>query len=92
MNTGCNSFVTGAQIAAARNLRRPAQPGWAPAIMLFGLVVVLFPDGRLPSPRWRWPARGYVAAGLLWIAGALVLTVRAARGGPAVQPGPLRRG
>jgi hypothetical protein len=49
-----------------------AQPGWAPAIMLFGLVVVLFPDGRLPSPRWRWPARGYVAAGLLWIAGALV--------------------
>jgi histidine kinase-like protein len=34
-------------------------------------------DGRLPSPRWRWPARGYVGAGLLWIAGALVLTVRA---------------
>ncbi len=57
-----------------------AQPGWAPAIMLFGLVVLLFPDGRLPSPRWRWPARGYVAVGLLWIVGALVLTVRAIAG------------
>ena len=54
-----------------------AQPGWAPAIMLFGLVVMLFPDGRLPSSAWRWPTRGYAAAGLLWIAGALVLTVRA---------------
>ena len=57
-----------------------AQPSWAPSIMLFGLVVVLFPDGRLPSPRWRWPACGYVAAGLLWIAGALVLTMRAIAG------------
>ena len=33
-----------------------AQPGWAPAVMMFGLVVLLFPDGRLPSPRWRWLA------------------------------------
>jgi hypothetical protein len=57
-----------------------AQPGWAPAIMMFGLIVMLFPDGRLPSPRWKWPARGYAAAGLLWIAGALVLTVRAIAG------------
>ena len=57
-----------------------AQPGWAPAIMLFGLVVMLFPDGRLPSPRWRWPARAYAAAGLCWIAGAVVLTVRAIAG------------
>ena len=30
------------------------QPGWAPAISLFGLSVLLFPDGRLPGPRWRW--------------------------------------
>jgi len=27
------------------------QPGWAPAIMLFGLAILLFPDGRLPSRR-----------------------------------------
>jgi hypothetical protein len=57
-----------------------AQPGWAPAIMLFGLVVTLFPDGRLPSPRWRWLARGYAVVGLCWITGALVLTVRAIAG------------
>jgi len=57
-----------------------AQPGWAPAVMMFGLVVLLFPDGRLPSPRWRWPARGYVAVGLLWIAGAVFFTVRAIAG------------
>ena len=57
-----------------------AQPGWAPAVMLFGLVVLLFPDGRLPSPRWRWRARGYVAVGLLWIVGAVFFTVRAIAG------------
>jgi hypothetical protein len=57
-----------------------AQPGWAPAVMMFGLVVLLFPDGRLPSPRWRWPARGYVAVGLLWIVGAVFFTVRAIAG------------
>jgi hypothetical protein len=38
------------------------------------------PDGRLPAPRWRWPAWGYAAAGLLWITGAVVLTVRAIAG------------
>ena len=57
-----------------------AQPGWAPAIMMFGLVVLLFPDGRLPTSRWRWLARAYAAAGLCWIAGALVLTVGAIAG------------
>jgi hypothetical protein len=57
-----------------------AQPGWAPAVMMFGLVVLLFPDGRLPSARWRWPARGYVAVGLLWIVGAVFFTVRAIAG------------
>ena len=57
-----------------------AQPGWAPAVMMFGLVVLLSPDGRLPSPRWRWPARGYVAVGLLWIVGAVFFTVRAIAG------------
>src|ERR1700730_8883435 len=30
-----------------------AQPGWAPTIVLAGLAVLLFPDGALPSPRWR---------------------------------------
>lgn len=29
-------------------------PGWAPAIALLGLTILLFPDGRLTSRRWRW--------------------------------------
>jgi hypothetical protein len=27
---------------------------WLPLAVLFPLVILLFPDGRLPSPRWRW--------------------------------------
>ena len=59
-----------------------AQPGWAPGIMLLGLAVLLFPDGRLPTSRWRWLARAYAVVGLCWIVGALVLTVRAIAGMP----------
>lgn len=28
-------------------------PSWAPAIVLAGLSLLLFPDGRAPSSRWR---------------------------------------
>jgi hypothetical protein len=54
-----------------------AQPGWAPGITLLGLMVVLFPDGRPPSPRWRWLVWAYVAVAALWIVGAVTLTVGA---------------
>ena len=40
------------------------QPSWAPAIALFPLVILLFPDGRLTSRRWRrvlWAYAGLVA-------------------------------
>jgi hypothetical protein len=36
---------------------------WVLLLALLPLVVLLFPDGRLPSPRWRWPLRAYVALG-----------------------------
>ena len=57
-----------------------AQPGWAPGIVLLGLLVLLFPDGRLPSPRWRWLVAAYAAVAALWMAGAVVLAVRALAG------------
>jgi hypothetical protein len=32
---------------------------WSPALALFLLVILLFPDGHLPSPRWRWAVWAY---------------------------------
>lgn len=31
---------------------------WVPAIVLGSLATLLFPDGTLPSPAWRWVLRG----------------------------------
>jgi len=51
---------------------------WGPSLVLFGLVILLFPDGRPPSARWRWALRAYIvvftaflAATAAAIAGAL---------------------
>jgi hypothetical protein len=54
-----------------------AQPGWAPGIVLLGLLFLLFPDGRPPSPRWRWVLWVYFTVAMLWIIGAFILTVGA---------------
>jgi hypothetical protein len=54
-----------------------AQPGWAPGIVLLGLGFLLFPDGRLPSPRWRWLLWVYFAVAILWMGGAFISTVGA---------------
>jgi len=52
-----------------------AQPGWAAAIVLTGLIVLLFPDGRLPAPGWRWLLWAYLGVAALWAAGTAVVTV-----------------
>jgi hypothetical protein len=49
------------------------QPSWAPAIFLTALAIMLFPDGALPSGRWRW-AVGFVAVvGAVWMLGAFAI-------------------
>jgi hypothetical protein len=51
------------------------QPGWAPAVLLFAFALVLYPDGELPSGRWRVPLGVLAAAGLVWLAGAYALAL-----------------
>jgi hypothetical protein len=53
------------------------QPTWAPAIVCAGLSVLLFPDGRLPSPRLRWPLRLLLGVGGLWQLGAFAIATSA---------------
>jgi hypothetical protein len=53
--------------------------GFLPSLIVAGpLLALLFPTGRLPSPRWRWPLAGIVAAGLVGS------TIVVARPGPLV--------
>lgn len=43
--------------------------GWSPALALFiPLSLVVFPDGRLPSRRWRWLVAVLVVNAVLWTA------------------------
>ena len=36
-----------------------------PELGLLPLIILLFPDGRLPSSRWRWPVGGYLTLTLV---------------------------
>ena len=47
------------------------------AVVALPLVVLLFPDGRLPSRRWRWAVVIYVGLGVIALAGPIALAVDA---------------
>jgi hypothetical protein len=56
------------------------QPLWAPAFAAYPLVILLFPDGRLPSRRWRVVMWSYLAVAAYLPAGIYLLTVKALAG------------
>ncbi len=63
-------------------------PSWAPAICLLALAVVLYPEGQLPSPRWRWPVRWLLGVAATWQLGAFGIAISAIVGGTIrVAPG-----
>jgi hypothetical protein len=44
---------------------------WVPLHGLFALLFLVFPNGRLPTPRWRWIAwlaAAVIAVGTVWVA------------------------
>ena len=41
-------------------------PTWVWLFVALPLVILLFPDGRLPSPRWRPVLWGYLVVGACW--------------------------
>ncbi len=52
---------------------------WAPLIVTFPLVMLLFPDGRLP-PRWRWVFWSYLPVAISWPAAIYAVAVAAVAG------------
>jgi hypothetical protein len=46
------------------------QPSWAPAVILLGLAILLFPDAVLPSVWWRRSVIGFLTLSAVWMVGA----------------------
>jgi hypothetical protein len=56
-------------------------PSWAPAIVLLALAVILFPEGHLPSARWRWPVGWLLGLAAVWQLGAFAIAIDAIASG-----------
>ena len=54
-------------------------PGWSVLIVLLPLPLVLFPDGDLPSARWRWALRAYLVIAAVFLASVVWQDVPAFR-------------
>jgi hypothetical protein len=50
------------------------EQSWSVALVLFGVLLLLFPDGQLPSPRWRVGFWIYLAAGAVWVVGGYAIS------------------
>jgi hypothetical protein len=76
------------------------QPVWVPALLMFPVVILLFPDGKLASRRWRWVLLVYVLLGAVASAALFSPAVRAVAGhdvrldafGDVITPGRSHRG
>jgi hypothetical protein len=55
-------------------------PSWAPAIVLAGLALMLFPDGRILASWWKTMLWVYLALGALWLGGAFAISLGAVIG------------
>jgi hypothetical protein len=56
-------------------------PAWCPLIVTLPLLILLFPDGWLPSPRW-WPVLwAYLAVGGSWPVSIYAVTIGAVAAG-----------
>jgi signal transduction histidine kinase len=85
------SIVSDVPLLAAAVIQ-PLAWAWIPALFLFlTLGLLLFPDGRPPSPRWRWVGRVSVVAIVLSV-GSWIWITRPSRGvplGASPSEGPL---
>jgi hypothetical protein len=88
-------FVFGAVLTEARG-RHDILAGLAslvgglgiyPSVIVAGpLIALVFPDGRLPGPRWRWPSGAIVA---LIVVGSAIVVMRPGPLGGSLADNPL---